>query len=139
MPRSLALGSGRSFDRPDGWGFFLKLEQELTDDGRGIGIARYGHSFKKSALYEQLAGVHFLYYDPHVIGRIEHDAVGVSFAWADSSQAGASGEYTVELFYRFPIFPHVDTTLNYQSVINPALTDDFSHASVFSLRITTSF
>jgi len=124
---------------PDGFGFYIKLEQELTADGKAIGIARYGHAFKGAALYDQLASVAFIYYDPHVIGRIQNDAVGASFSWADPSQSGASGEYTVELFYRFPIFPHVDTSFNYQSIINPALTDEFSHASVFSLRITTSF
>ena len=54
-------------------------------------------------------------------------------------KAGLVAKYTVELFYRLPIFPRVDTSLNYQSIINRALTSDFSHASVFSLRITTSF
>jgi len=48
-------------------------------------------------------------------------------------------EYNVEAFYRFPLFPSVDTTLSYQSVFNPALDPDNHHASVFSLRIRTTF
>jgi hypothetical protein len=34
---------------PNGWGFFLKLEQELTADGRLIGIVRYGRRFNEDA------------------------------------------------------------------------------------------
>jgi hypothetical protein len=35
---------------PNGWGFFLKLEQELTADGRLVGIVRYGRSFGASMI-----------------------------------------------------------------------------------------
>jgi hypothetical protein len=49
---------------PDGWGFFIKLEQELSTDGRLIGIAKYGQSFDKTAFYEQQAGISLLYYNP---------------------------------------------------------------------------
>jgi hypothetical protein len=124
---------------PSGWGVMGKLEQELTDDGRAIGILRYGKSFDDSALYEQLASAHFLLYDPPGPSQLQHDLVGVSFNWAEVPQSGARSEYNAELFYRFPIFPHVDTTLSYQSVINPAFDRDNDHASVFSLRFRTSF
>ena len=49
---------------PAGWGYMLKLENELTADGRAIGILRYGRSYDGSALYRQLAGAHWLLYDP---------------------------------------------------------------------------
>ncbi len=52
---------------------------------------------------------------------------------------GSRDEYNVEVFYRFPLFPGVDTTLSYQSVINPALNPNFDHASVFSLRLRSVF
>jgi hypothetical protein len=124
---------------PSGWGFFLKLEQELTADGRLIGIARYGRSFNDSAAYKQLASVHLLLYDPSFVGRIRNDLVGIAFNWAQIPPSEIKSEYNVEAFYRFPLFPSVDTTLSYQSVIRPALDRDNKHAAVFSLRIRTTF
>jgi porin len=121
-----------------GWGFMVKHEQELTADGRMIGILRYGKSFDNSALYDQLASVHFLLYDPSG-PFLRHDLVGVAFNWAKVPQSSARSEYNVEVFYRFPIFPHVDTTLSYQSVFNPAFDRDNNQASVFSIRVKTSF
>ena len=40
--------------------------------------------------------------------------------------------------YRFPLFPDVDTTLSYQSVINLASTRDPDHAPAFSLGLRTT-
>jgi hypothetical protein len=124
---------------PSGWGFFLKLEQELTADGRVVGIARYGKSFNDSAFYDQQAGAHLLLYDPHFIGRIRNDVVGAAFNWVRPTVTVDRNEYNVEVFYRFPLFPGVDTTFSYQSVINPVLAPDINHASVFSLRLRTTF
>jgi hypothetical protein len=116
-----------------------KFEQELTADGRAIGILRYGKSFDDSALYEQLASTHFLFYDPPGPSQIQNDLIGAAFTWAKAKASGARNEGNLEVFYRFPIFPHVDTTLSYQSVFNPAFDRDNDHASVYSLRIRTSF
>ncbi len=57
----------------------------------------------------------------------------------EPSAVGSRDEWNVEAFYRFPLFPGVDTTLSYQSVINPALAPDIDHASVFSLRVRSVF
>jgi len=124
---------------PSGWGAMGKLEQELTDDGRAIGILRYGKSFDDSALYEQLASAHFLLYDPPGPSQLQNDLIGTAFTWAKATASGARNEGNLEVFYRFPIFPHVDTTLSYQSVFNPAFDRDNDHASVYSLRFRTSF
>jgi hypothetical protein len=132
LPINASLG-------PSGWGIFAKHEQELTDDGRAIGILRYGKSFDDSAFYDQQAGAHFLLHEPRVLTRLKNDLIGVAFNWAKADITGARNEYNAEVFYRFPIFPHVDTTLSYQSVINPAFNRDDDHASVFSLRLRTSF
>ena len=121
----------------DGWGFFVKLEQELSADGRAIGILKFGRSFEDSAIYEKLAGVSFLLYDPSGPARMQNDLVGLAFNWAEPT--GFGSESNVELFYRFPVFPLVDLTLSYQLVINPALTRDIDHASAFSIRIRTTF
>jgi hypothetical protein len=124
---------------PSGWGFLVKLEQELTADGRAIGIARYGWNSHDSGFYEQQAGVNFLLYDPHFIGRIRNDLVGVAFNWVRPTLTGNRDEYDVEIFYRFPIFPLVDVTLSYQSIFKPALDPDNDQASVFGLRLRTTF
>ena len=95
--------------------------------------------FEDSAFYDQQAGAHFLLYEPRVLTRLKNDVVGAAFNWAKVALDDARDEYNAEVFYRFPIFPGVDTTVSYQSVINPALTRDVDHASVFSLRIRTVF
>jgi len=122
----------------EGWGMTVKLEQELTEDGKAIGVFRWGRSWKDAAFYKQQAGVHFLYYEPQLVGTIKHDLIGTAFNWVKPSD-DARDEYNVELFYRFPIFPLVDTTLSYQSAIKPAGAPDIDHASVFSLRLRTVF
>lgn len=122
-----------------GWGIFAKHEQELTADGRLVDILRYGKSFDDAAFYDQQAAAHLLFYDPRFLTQLEHDVVGVAFNWAKTPDSSARSEYNAEAFYRFPLFPNVDTTLSYQSVINPAFTRDIDHASVFSLRLRASF
>ena len=64
---------------------------------------------------------------------------GIAFNWGQIPPSEARSEYNVELFYGFPIFPSVDTTLSYQSVVRSALDRDNNHASVFSLRLRTTF
>ena len=124
---------------PSGWGFLIKLEQELTADGRAIGIVRYGRSFNGSGFFEHQAGVNFLLYDPPPFHRIKNDVVGVAFNWVRPTLPGSRDEYDIELFYRFPLFPLVDVTLTYQSIFNPILDPDNNHASAFGLRIRTTF
>ncbi|HAC61945.1 MAG TPA: hypothetical protein DCF68_00020, partial [Cyanothece sp. UBA12306] len=122
-----------------GWGFFVKLEQELSDDGNLIGIVRYGRSFNGSALWRYLAGVNLLFYNPFGPDGLQNDLIGVAFNWAEPFNPGSRGESNVEVFYRFPLFPEVDVTFNYQSVINPAFDPTNGHASAFSFRIRSVF
>lgn len=120
---------------PSGSGFFVKHEQELTADGKAIGILRYGKAFDHSAFYDELASAQFLLYDPAGPG----DLIGVGYSWVNPAESGTRNESDIEVFYRFPIFPLVDTTLAYQYVMNPALDLGINHASVFSLRLRTTF
>ena len=119
--------------------FEYGIEQELTADGRMIGIARYGRSFDGSAFYEHQASLNFLLYDPPPLDRIRNDVVGVAFNWVKPNVDGARSEYDFELFYRFPLFPLVDVTLSYQAIFNPALDLGKDYASVFGLRLRTTF
>ena len=122
-----------------GWGFFALHQQELSTDGRAIGILRYGKSYDDSAVFEEQAGLQFLLYEPRFSTRLKNDVVGAGANWVQSPEDGTRDEYNMEIFYRFPMFPSVDTTLSYQSVINPAFTREVDHASVFSLRLRVAF
>lgn len=123
----------------EGWGATVKLEHEFDDDGQAVGVLRWGKAWDGASIYDQQAGVHFLYYDPFGSAGVKNDLVGIAGNWVDSAAPGARDEYNVEVFYRFPLFPGLDTRLSYQSVINPALTRDFDHVSVFSLGFRTVF
>ena len=117
----------------------VKLEQELTENGRAVGILRWGKSWDDAARYKEQLGIHFLLYDPPGPAGLQNDLIGIAVNWAQSVTAGARDEYNVEVFYRFPLFPGVDTRLSYQSVIDPALTRDIDRASVISLGLRTVF
>jgi len=123
----------------EGYGMTAKLEQELTEDGKTVGIFRWGKAWNKSSLYDDQAAVHLLRYDPPGPAGLQNDLVGLAANWAQASAEGARGEYNLEAFYRFPFFTGLDTTLSYQYVINPALTREIDRASVYSLRIRAVF
>jgi hypothetical protein len=104
-----------------------------------------GRAFNESALYEQLAAAHFLLYDPFCSGEyneetlIHADVIGAAYNWVQPSEVRARDESNVELFYRFPLFPYTDMTLSYQAIINPAWDPTNDSASVFSLRLRSTF
>ena len=123
----------------EGYGVTVKVEQELSATGDIIGILRWGKSWNDSSLYNEQAGAHLLYYNPPGPARLQNDLIGIAFNWVDSVEEEARDEYNFEVFYRFPLFPGLDTRLSYQSVINPALNTEFDHASVFSLGFRTVF
>jgi hypothetical protein len=124
---------------PSGYGFNIMHQQELTADGRAVGILRYGKSYNEAAIYEEQAAAHFLFYEPRIITRLKHDVFGTAFNWARVPDDNLRIEKNVELFYRFPVLPELDMTLSYQYVIDPALTREIDDASVFSLRLRTVF
>jgi hypothetical protein len=122
----------------EGWGVFIKHEQELTSDGRAIAVARWGRSYKDSAVYDKQVGAHLLFYDPFNSGCYQDDLynadlVGIGYNWVQPTGVPRD-ESNVELFYRFPLFPYVDVTLSYQAIINPALDPSNDYGSAFSFR-----
>ena len=123
----------------EGYGMTVKLEHEFTDDGQAVGVLRWGKSWDGAAIYDEQAGAHFLYYEPFGSAGLKNDVIGTAANWVESAAAGARDEYNLEVFYRFPLFPGLDTRLSYQYVIDPALTRDIDHASVFSLGFRTVF
>ena len=123
----------------EGYGMTVKLDQELSDDGKNVAVARWGKTWKKAALYDDQAALHLLLYDPPGPAGLQNDLLGFAANWAQASAEGARGEYNLEAFYRFPFFTGLDTTLSYQYVINPALTREIDRASVYSLRVRAVF
>ena len=126
----------------EGWGVYIKLEQELTRDGRLIAVGRWGKSDKESAVYNKLAGAHLVLYDPFKSGRYERmgfesDVVGLGYDWGDAVGADQD-ESDVEVFYRFPLLPEMDMTVAYQAIFNPGFdaTKDFGSAISIRLRST---
>lgn len=123
----------------EGWGVFAKHEHSLSSDGKTVGIVKGGYGFNESSFYEKQVGAYLLRYDPPAPIAVQDDLFGVGFNWAKPPQVGTRDEYSVEVFYRFPVFPVVDATLAYQAVINPARTTEIDNASAFSLRLRTTF
>jgi hypothetical protein len=127
----------------EGWGVFFKLEQELSADGRLIGIGRWGRSYNESALYEQLAGGHLILYDPFRRGSYEAlgfnaDVFGLAYNWVQPTGVERD-ESNVEAFYRFLLFPQMDATISYQAIFNPALDPSNEFGSAISLRLRSTW
>jgi hypothetical protein len=104
---------------------------------------KWGRSYNDSALYEQLAGGHLVYYDPFDSGRFKKmglnaDLAGVAYNWVQPTGEDRD-ESNVELFYRFPLFPEMDATVSYQGIINPALNPSSDYGSAISLRLRSSW
>lgn len=127
----------------EGWGVFIKYEQELSRDGRVIGIGRWGKGFKQSAAWERQAAAHLVVYDPFSSGRFKSmgfnsDVTGIAYNVLRPTGVDRD-ESNVEIFYRFPLFPEVDASLSYQAIFNPALDPDNDYGSAFSLRLRSTW
>jgi porin len=123
----------------EGWGMTVKLEHEFSDDGQKVGIFRWGKSEDGTSLYNEQVGLHFLFYNPDALDGLQNDLIGVAVNWAEASATGARDEYNTEVFYRFPFFTGLDSTVSYQYVKHPANTREIDHASVFSFRLRAVF
>ena len=59
--------------------------------------------------------------------------MGVAYTWVQAV-GRTRNKSNIEVFYRFPFFPGLDTTFSYQAVINPASDLGVDFVSVFSFR-----
>lgn len=124
---------------PAGWGFYALHEQQLSRSGDAVAVFKYGKSYDDSAYFKSQVSASFLYYGPHLFGTIINDLVAVSLNWVDPVAAGSRAESNVEILYRFPLSPRLDTTISYMGIINPALDPTNDYASAFSVRFVTAF
>jgi carbohydrate-selective porin OprB len=117
QPGALAINASTGLP---GWGMTLKLEQELTRDGRLVAIGRWGKSFSDAAIWDHQMGLALVLNNPELpLGRFRDDALGIAFNWVKVNDQ-TRDEYGIELFYRFPLLTDLDLTLAYQYVIDPA-------------------
>lgn len=121
----------------DGWGWSALIEQELDKDGDIFFVGRWGSSYDDAAIYDNQASAALLFYKP--FGWFDSDVIGMQYNYIDPVGEGTRIEESYELFYRFPLFPEVETTIAYQYINNPGNTRDIDSANVFSLRLVTSF
>ena len=143
------------------WGFGLNLEQPLADEGESGVFARLGWNDGKTESFAftevdrlatvglQLSGVHW---------RRPRDVIGIAYAFDGLSpehrhylERGGAGfvlgdgrlnyalEQVLEVYYRFQLLRHVQTSLDYQYIQNPGYNRDRGPAHVFAGRIRVSF
>ncbi|MCA0895111.1 hypothetical protein [Microbulbifer agarilyticus] len=113
-------------------GVMVKLEQELDQHGVKIAVVRWGKTWRQAA-------ISFLVYNPSGPLRIQNDLCGATINWVESVVPTAQEEVNFEIFYRFPSFVGLDTTVSLQHIENPAFRDEFSDAQAFSIRIRSVF
>jgi carbohydrate-selective porin OprB len=77
------------------------------------------------------------------------DRLGLGASWVDPAVSEGRDEYNLEVYYRFPLFPNLDVTLDAQYMIDPALipivedsspgTKTFDDLFAFTVRFRTTF
>ena len=137
---------------PEGYGILTKIEQELSSDGRFIGVLNYGHSWDAAFARNQLTGRlviedPFRFINPNV--DLAGDRLGLGASWVDPAVSGGRDEYNLEVYYHFPLFPNLDMTLDAQYMIDPALipiveeaspgTETFDDVFAFTVRFRITF
>jgi len=133
----------------EGYGVLAKIEQELSSDGSVIGVLNYGHSWEGAPAKNQVTA-RLVIFEPFPRKvDLAGDRLGFAASWIDPAVPGARDEYNLEAYYRFPLFPNLDVTLDFQYMIDPAFipivesvapdTDTFDDIFVFSVRFRTVF
>jgi hypothetical protein len=124
---------------PSGYGFFVLHEHELSQSGNTVLVLKYGYAANDSAYFRHQAGAALMFYAPTLLpGGIDNDLFAISLVWMDPT-AAPRNEVALEIFYRFPLFPGVDTTLHYHGVFHPSLDPDNDYGTAISLRIRWTF
>ncbi len=136
----------------DGYGILAKVEQELSSDGRFIGVVNYGHSWGDAPARNHLIGRlviedPFRFINPDI--DVAGDRLGFGTSWVDPAISGARDEYNFEIFYRFPLFPNVDLSFDAQYMLDPAFipvvedaapdAETFDDLFAFTVRLRMTF
>ncbi len=124
----------------DGWGYFIKLEQELTANGRNIGMIRFGKSFDDSAQYKEQGSIRYARLDPPDPFGLRDDQFGIAVSYVKPILDPFNrDEWGLDTFYRFNLLNRVQFSLGYQVIFDPSFNPDEDTINVFSLRLTQFF
>ena len=124
----------------EGWGYFIKLEQELTDDGKDIAIIRFGKSFDGSAQYEEQGSIRYVRQDPPDPFGLRDDQFGIAMSYVKPIVDPFNrDEWGLDTFYRFNLLNRVQFSLGYQVIFDPSFNPDEDTINIFSLRLTQFF
>ena len=124
----------------DGWGYFVKLEQELSRDGKNIGIIRYGNSKDGAAVYKEQGSIRWIRLDPPDPFGLGDDRFGIAASYVEPLfNPFDRNEWGVDAFYRFDLLERIETTFAYQVIFDPAFNPDENTLHVFSFRLTQFF
>ena len=94
---------------------------------------------KGSAFYKRQGVLSLVKYEPDWFKGINNDSIGISYNVIKAALEGAQTEKNLELWYKFPLTPQLQTSLHYQGIFNAALRYDKDYASAWSIRFTTAF
>ncbi len=123
-----------------GWGFFVKLEQELSTDGKNIGMIRYGHSYDGAAVYKEQGSIRYIRLDPPDPFGLRDDRFGIAASFVKPLfNPFDRDEWGVDAFYRFNPFERAEATFGYQVIVDPAYNPTEDNVSIFSYRFTQFF
>ncbi|MGR8920203.1 MAG: carbohydrate porin [Gammaproteobacteria bacterium] len=115
----------------EGWGVAFSHVRHIDD--HWMPFVRGGYAEDGGSLLETSVSVGLLYQrEPGA------DLLGLGFNWGEPNESsfgpGLDDQYTVELFYRFPITQHLVITPSVEYLANPALDPRDDDVWIFGLR-----
>lgn len=123
-----------------GWGYFIKLEKELTANGKNIGIIRFGKSFDDSAVYKEQGSIRYVRDDPPDPFGLGDDHFGIAVSYVEPViNPFDRDEWGIDTFYRFNLVDRVQFSFGYQVVFDPSFNPEEDSINVFSVRLTQFF
>ena len=124
----------------EGWGYFVKLEQELTANGKNIGMIRYGRSFDGSAVYKEQGSVRYARVDPPDPFGLSNDQFGIAVSFVKPVvNPFDRDEWGIDTFYRFNLVERVELSFGYQVIFDPSFNPNTDSVNIFSLRLSQFF
>ena len=123
-----------------GWGYFVKLEQELSRSGQDIGMIRYGRSPDGAAAYKEQGSIRYVRIDPPDPFNVKDDAFGIAASFVRPEvNPFDRDEWGIDMFYRFSLLKRLETSIGYQYIRNPTYNPGEDDVNVFSVRLTQFF
>lgn len=136
-----SISAWQSAPRPEAgitesWGVALKLEQDIRAVPGLVLMTRLAHSEGNAAKYRDQA---VFYAMLPGLARVEGDLAGVAVGLASPVSAPDRQETLVEAFWRVPLTPGLEASLDGQIIFNPADSSQSATVAVVGLRLRSLF